>query len=70
MGGGVFVLGVFVGESIIEGFKQECFIIGTGIRCRNNSSSEVPRVIDFFRYQLDPADSFHQLARLDCPDTP
>ena len=43
MGGGVFVLGVFVGESIIEGFKQECFIIGTGIRCRNNSSSEVPR---------------------------
>ena len=27
-------------------------------------------LIDFSRYQLDPADSFHQLARLDCPDTP
>ena len=27
-------------------------------------------VIDFFRYQPDPADSFYPLARLDCPDTP
>ena len=24
----------------------------------------------FFRYQPDPADSFHRYARLDCPDTP
>ena len=42
MGGRVFVFGVVVGESIIEGFEQECFIIGTSIRCKNNSSSEVP----------------------------